>query len=81
MLRLISTNEISKKLRLQDFELDELEPGRHELELVVTEGKYSLRDIFTEFFEDLPNKDVGIGENARDLPTGIEETDPSARDS
>jgi len=45
--------------------LDHLKPGRHELELVVMQGGYYyLRDIFVEFFEDLPTRDVGRGENA-----------------
>jgi len=34
-LRRISTSEIPKEPRLQDFELDRFGPGRHELELVV----------------------------------------------
>jgi len=54
VLRLISTNELPDRLRLQDFELDQLDPGRYELELVVVEGFYCLRDIFVEFSEDLP---------------------------
>ena len=81
---LITTDEIPTELQLQDFELDQLEPGEHELELVVDsiEGGYCLRDIFVEFFEDLvPDKDVGIEQNASDLPTGIEEGNRSPRDS
>ena len=44
-LRRISTNEIPEKLRLKDFELDQFEPGGHELELVVASrglGAYNL---------------------------------------
>jgi hypothetical protein len=52
-LRHIFTDENSEGFQLQDFELDEFEPGRHELELVVTcpgeEGFYGLRDIFIKF--------------------------------
>ncbi len=53
-VRFISADEISEELRLQDFELDWFEPGRHELQLVVREsseeGLYCLRDILVEFF-------------------------------
>ncbi len=56
-LRLISADEISEELRLQDFELNWFEPGRHELQLVVREsseeGLYCLRDILVEFFDNL----------------------------
>jgi hypothetical protein len=56
-LRRIPTNEIPEGLRLQDFELDQFEPGRHELELVVMkgDGSYCLRDILMEFFNDPPS--------------------------
>jgi hypothetical protein len=55
-LRFISAKEISEQLQLQDFELNSFEPGRHELELVVTRnsGIYCLRDILVEF-EDSPS--------------------------
>ena len=58
-LRLISTNEIPEQLRLQDFELGWFEPGRHELQLVVTteSGYYGIRDILVEFSEDPLSKD------------------------
>ena len=56
-VRFISADEILEELRLQDFELDWFEPGRHELQLVVRQseawGKYHLRDILVEFFEHL----------------------------
>ncbi len=56
-VRFISTDEISERLRLQDFGLNWFEPGRHELQLVVREseerGLYFLRDILVEFFENL----------------------------
>jgi len=58
----ISSDEIPKELRLQDFELDRFGPGRHELELAVSvvktptnlkdPGRYFLRDILIEFFND-----------------------------
>ena len=51
----ISTNVIPDQLRLQDFELDWFEPGKHELQLVVTQESkddyYGLRDILVEFIE------------------------------
>jgi hypothetical protein len=54
-VRFISADEISEQPRLQDFELDWFEPGRHELQLVVREseegGRYDLRDILVEFFD------------------------------
>jgi hypothetical protein len=54
----ISADEIPEELRLQDFELEQFEPGRHELELVVTPsgeyGHYRLRDILVEFFNNPP---------------------------
>jgi len=61
-LHFISTDEISKELQLQDFDLNSFEPGRHELELVVCQdtgdrGTYSLRDILVEFFEDSLTED------------------------
>ena len=65
-LHLISTN-VPEKLHLQDFEMGQLEPGRHELELVVMKGVYLLRDILVEFFEDLPDRDVGTEKNASDV--------------
>ncbi|KDR69085.1 hypothetical protein GALMADRAFT_145807 [Galerina marginata CBS 339.88] len=62
-LRLISSNEIPEELKLQDFELDQFMPGRHELELVVTKtsivGAYFLRDIFVEFLDNPPSNSSG----------------------
>ena len=56
-LRFISADEISEQLRLQDFDLNWFEPGRHELQLVVRGseewGTYHLRDILVEFFDNL----------------------------
>ncbi len=56
----ISTDEISEQLQFQDFELNWFEPGRHELQLVIREseesGRYFLRDILVEFFENLDLK-------------------------
>ena len=53
-IRRIPTNEIPEELQLKDFELDQFEPGRHELELVVVGSAYRLRDIIIEFFNDPP---------------------------
>ena len=62
-LRLISADEISEQLQLQDFELDWFEPGRHELQLVIREseerGIYFLRDILVEFFENMSSYSAG----------------------
>ncbi len=62
-VRFISADEISEQLRLQDFELNWFEPGRHELQLVIREseesGQYFLRDILVEFFENLSSHSSG----------------------
>jgi hypothetical protein len=86
----ISTNEITEEPRLQDFELDQFEPGRHELELVPVQtgtfASYFLRDILVEFFNDPPlhssvDKDGGnlatmVEHGGADAePSGIEDID------
>jgi len=72
----IPTNVIPEKLQLQEFKLNQLEPGRHKLELIVNMesliGFYGLRDIFIEFFEALSSNDVEKDENESYIPTGIE---------
>jgi hypothetical protein len=66
----IFTGEIPEKLQLQDFELDEFEPGRHELELVVCasgKGTYGLRDIFIEFVDNPPRSPSSVAKDGSNM--------------
>ena len=82
-LRHISTDEIPEEFRLQDFELDQLEPGEHELELVVTcaseEGFYGLRDIFVEFFNNLPQSHSPVTKDDGNIVTTVEQGGADAK--
>ncbi|KDR71527.1 hypothetical protein GALMADRAFT_253848 [Galerina marginata CBS 339.88] len=65
------------QLRLQDFDSDQVfEPGRHELELVVTSDDvfYFLRDILTEFLDDSPS-DSSLDDTGNNLATKVEQGD------
>ena len=54
-LKLLSSDEIPEELTWQDFELGRFEEGRHELELVVKDGRYSLRGIQIGFWTQQPS--------------------------
>ena len=75
----ISTDEIPEELRLQDFELEQFKPGRHELDLVVTRnsGVYLLRDVLIEFFDDPPSHS-SVDDDGGNLATVVEHGGPDA---
>jgi hypothetical protein len=72
-LRHISTDDIPEKFELQDFELHQFEPGRHELELIVIcrseEGIYGLRDIFIEFINNPPQSHSSVAKDGSNMVT------------